>query len=85
MSRRKDQERIEAMKRLDPDYRGFRGFEREPDRPGNAPLEPVTCRICLRKRNVPRGIAEERREDYVCSTCAQEPEVLDELEARHGP
>ena len=59
MSRRRDRERYEAMKRLDPDYRGFRGHGSEPSRPGNAPLEAVTCARCGRKRNVPRGVAVE--------------------------
>ena len=81
MSRRKDRERHEAMKRLDPDYKGFRGHIREPDRRGNAPLEPVTCSVCGRKRNVPRGIALEQGEAYVCTTCAEEGRVPEEAKA----
>ena len=75
MSRRKDRERLEAMRRLDPDYGGFRGFGNEPDKAGKTPLEPVTCTICGRKRNVPRGIAVEERETYVCATCREEGKV----------
>lgn len=74
MSRQKDQERFAAMKRLDPDYKGFRGWHKEPSRPGNAPLEAVTCVVCQRKRNVPRGIALEQGEHYVCSSCREEQE-----------
>jgi predicted SprT family Zn-dependent metalloprotease len=74
MSRRKDQERWEAMRRLDPDYKGFRGPANEPTRSRNAPLEPVTCSVCGRKRNVPRGIAQEQGDTYVCSACSAERE-----------
>ena len=78
MSRRKDQQRYEAMKRLDPDYKGFRGRGNEPDRPGNAPLESVTCNVCGRKRNVARGIALEQGADYVCATCREEDKAPEE-------
>ena len=60
------------MKRLDPDYDGFRGHANEPSRPGKAPLEAVTCRVCGRKRNIPRGIAMAEGEDYVCARCREE-------------
>ena len=82
MSRRRDQNRLEAMKRLDPDYRGFRGHVNEPTRPGNTPLEPVTCRVCGRKRNVPRGIAVEQRESYVCARCSEESEPQQAAESQ---
>ena len=81
MSRLKDRERVEAMKRLDPDYKGFRGHSNEPTRPGKTPLEAVTCRVCGRKRNVARGIALEQRENYVCSTCTDEERVPETAEA----
>ncbi|MCH8108528.1 MAG: hypothetical protein IIB15_00220, partial [Chloroflexi bacterium] len=57
MGRRRDMERYEKMKRLNPDYKGFRGHQNEPDQPGKTPLESATCRICGRKRNVVVGIA----------------------------
>ena len=60
MGRRRDLERYEKMKRLNPDYKGFRGHQNEPDQPGKTPLESVTCRICGRKRNVAVGTATER-------------------------
>ena len=72
MSRRRDRERYEAMKRLDPDYRGFRGHGGEPSKPGNAPLEAVTCSTCGRKRNVPRGVALEQGDGFVCARCREE-------------
>ena len=72
MSRRKDRERYEAMKRLDPDYRGFRGVRSEPSRPGVAPLEAAVCSVCGRKRNVPRGVAIEQGESFVCARCMDE-------------
>jgi hypothetical protein len=71
LSRRKDRERFEAMKRLDPDYKGFRGPGGEPIRQGNAPLEAATCSVCGRKRNVPRGIALEQGDDFVCTSCVE--------------
>ena len=72
MSRRKDRDRFEAMKGLDPDYRGFRGAQDEPSRPGKTPLEPVTCGVCGRKRNIPRGVAIEQGGKYVCASCEEE-------------
>ena len=69
------------MKRLDPDYKGFRGHGSEPSRPGNVPLEQVTCSVCGRKRNVPRGIAVAQGEGYVCSRCSEQGEVAAEAEA----
>ena len=81
MSRRRDQERIEAMKRLDPDYRGFRGHRNEPSRPGKTPLEAVTCSVCGRKRNVPRGIAVEQGDNYVCSACSAQAKSIEAEES----
>ena len=59
------------MKRLDPDYKGFRGLDNEPDRPGKTPLVPATCSVCGRKRNVPRGIALEQGERFICASCRE--------------
>ncbi len=84
MSRSKDRDRFEAMKRLDPDYGGFRGHDSEPSRRGNAPLEAVTCRVCGRKRNVPRGIALEQGESYLCARCADEGAVSGAAEGNEG-
>ena len=81
MSRRKDRERVDAMRRLDPDYKGFRGHPNEPSRPGNTPLEAVTCTVCGRKRNVPRGVAVEQRDHYICASCAEEGRVPEPAEA----
>jgi hypothetical protein len=72
VSRRKDRERVEAMRGLNPDYKGFRGHGSEPSRSGNAPLEAVTCSVCGRKRNVPRGVAIAQGDAYVCSRCADQ-------------
>ncbi len=58
------------MKRLDPDYRGFRGHDQEPSE-GNAPLEQATCAECGRTRNVMRGVALEQGDDFVCSSCLE--------------
>ena len=71
MSRRKDRERFEAMQRMDPDYLGFRGYAQEPSE-GNVPLESVNCTVCGRTRNVPRGIAVEQRDNFVCSSCLEQ-------------
>ena len=60
------------MKRLDPDYKGFRGLASEPDRPGKTPLEAAICTVCGRKRNVPRGVAAEQGERFVCAACITE-------------
>lgn len=66
------------MKRMNPDYKGFRGYRNEPNRRGKTPLEAVTCSVCGRKRNVPRGIAQERGDSYVCSMCEDEEASVSE-------
>ena len=72
LSRRKDRERLLAMKGLNPDYKGFRGYGQESTEPGNTPLEAVTCSKCGRRRNVAVGIALEQGENYVCLSCQEE-------------
>lgn len=72
MSRRKDRERFSTMQRLNPDYKGFRGYDSEPDRPGQTPMSTVTCSVCGRKRNVVLGVALESGEQYVCFSCQEE-------------
>jgi len=71
MSRRKDRERFGAMKHINPDYKGFRGYQREPDHRGQTPLEAVTCSICGRKRNVPVGVVLEQGNRFVCQGCRE--------------
>ena len=71
MSRRKDRERVDSMKRLDPDYQGFRGYDIEP-RLGRPILEPVACTVCGRTRNVPKGSVDDGRDTYVCTNCRDE-------------
>ena len=73
MGRRRDTQRYERMKRLNPDYRGFRGYANEPDKPGNTPLVAVTCSACGRKRNVAVGVAQEQGDGYVCVRCSELP------------
>ena len=76
MSRRKDRERFLAMRRLNPDYLGFRGHS-SPAQTSEPPLEKVTCSSCSRSRNVPVGVAAERRDNYVCTTCEEAQEDAD--------
>ncbi|MBI2935777.1 MAG: hypothetical protein HYY31_03075 [Chloroflexi bacterium] len=71
MSRRRDRDRIDVMRRLDPGYPGFRGPEKEPTRPGNLVLVSVVCSICQRKRNIPPGMVPQRTEEYVCLSCRE--------------
>lgn len=68
MSRRRDRERYEAMRRMDPGYRGFRGHSSEP-RVVVEPLEPVLCAACGRTRNVPHSVATQQRDSFVCARC----------------
>ena len=70
MSRRRDRERYEAMRRLDPGYSGFRGYSSKP-RTVVEPLEPVACTACGRTRNVPQSVASEQRDSFVCSRCRE--------------
>ena len=72
MSRRKDRERVLAQKRLNPNYVGFRGYDREPARTGDTPMTSLVCSVCGRKRNVPVGVAQEQGDSFVCSSCAEE-------------
>ena len=75
MSRRKDRERILAQKRLNPNYVGFRGYDREPARTGSTPMTSLVCSVCGRKRNVPVGVAQEQGDSFVCSSCIEEQEA----------
>jgi hypothetical protein len=72
MSRRKDRERISAMKRLNPDYPGFRGVSSEPAQTGGTPLATAICSNCGRRRNVPLGIVLEQNDSFVCLSCQEE-------------
>jgi hypothetical protein len=72
MSRRRDRERFRERKHLNPDYSGFRGYDREPDKPGQTPMQTVACSVCGRKRNVPAGVAQEQGSAYVCLSCQQD-------------
>ena len=75
MSRRKDRERLLAQKRVNPNYVGFRGYDREPARTGDTPMTSLVCSVCGRKRNVPVGVAQEQGDRFVCSSCAEEHEA----------
>ena len=82
MSRRRDRERYEAMRRLDPGYRGFRGLSSEP-RSVVEPLESVPCTACGRTRNVPHSVATRQRNSFVCARCHEaEREGLESSAAR---
>jgi hypothetical protein len=69
MSKNKDRERFVAMKKLNPDYKGFRGHDKEPSVPGNMDTVPIVCSGCKRKRNVPVIVAKEAMEEYLCAAC----------------
>ena len=75
MSRRKDRERVLAQKRMNPNYVGFRGYDREPARTGSTPMTSLVCSVCGRKRNVPVGVAQEQGDQFVCSSCAEEQDT----------
>ena len=82
MSRRRDRERYEAMRRMDPGYRGFRGHSSEP-RAVVEPLEPIPCTACGRTRNVPHSVATQQRDSFVCSRCQEaEREELESSSAK---
>ncbi|MFH1485066.1 MAG: hypothetical protein ABIH46_03260 [Chloroflexota bacterium] len=67
MSRRKDRERYELRKRLDPNYKGFRAPEVKPE--PKPELKPLTCPACGRVRNVAVDTPEE---GFICSSCQKE-------------
>ena len=72
MSRRKDRERFESLRRFYPDYKGFRGHDKESTKRGDTALQAVTCSVCGRKRNVPLGVPLEQGRTYVCLSCREE-------------
>ena len=74
MSRRKDVERFRRLKAQNPDYVGFRGVNTAPARPAPT-LEPVTCSVCNRKRNVDSNSLPADRSRYVCLRCQAETET----------
>lgn len=78
MSRRKDRERLLSQKRINPDYVGFRGYDREPHRAGATPMATVVCSVCGRKRNVPVGVAQEQGDRFICSSCIEERATTDD-------
>ncbi len=75
MSRRKDRERVIALKRLNPDYAGFRGSDKERDQSRSAPMLALACSVCGRKRNVPAGLAQEQGDGFICSSCTEKQEL----------
>ncbi|MBM3946503.1 MAG: hypothetical protein FJ315_03765 [SAR202 cluster bacterium] len=72
MSRKRDQQRLQAMRALDPNYAGFRGYAKEPTRPGNVRLVAMTCTVCQRRRNVPEGAALSAGGRFICASCQEE-------------
>ncbi len=74
MSRRKDRERFLESKRLNPEYRGFRGHGVDSSGADDSPLEMVTCSVCGRRRNIAPGVAKEAGDSYVCLSCQEEAE-----------
>lgn len=84
MSRRRDRERVLAQKRLNPNYVGFRGYDREPARTGATPMTSLVCSVCGRKRNVPVGVAQEQGDRFVCSSCIEEREAAAASDAEAG-
>ena len=72
MSRRKDRDRFLNKKAFNPDYRGFRGYSRDATTSNTDTLQPVTCSVCGRKRNVDSEIAREQGQGYVCLSCQDE-------------
>ena len=79
MSRRKDRDRLLQKRRVNPDYAGFRGYDKEPGRPGQTPMQSVTCSVCGRRRNVPVGVAQEAGKRYVCLSCRGAEAATDTL------
>ncbi len=71
MSRSKDRARVMGMKRANPDYRGFRGYDQAHGAAGSAPLETVTCTVCGRRRNIAVGTAREQGDSYICLSCRE--------------
>ncbi|MBI2907795.1 MAG: hypothetical protein HYX92_09085 [Chloroflexi bacterium] len=67
MSRRKDRERYQVRKSLDPGYQGFRGPEPKPET--KPEVRTAVCSVCKRVKNVPADIPEDV--DYVCAACRE--------------
>ncbi len=71
---RKDRERFMRLKEANPGYQGFRGTAAvaAPPPPPQPAIEPVTCSVCNRRRNVNVDSLPEDRSAYVCLRCQAE-------------
>lgn len=67
MSRRKDRERVTAIKRFYPGYKGYRGPPSKPET--KLELKAISCTLCGRKRNVP---LETEEKGFICAACQSE-------------
>jgi len=72
MSRRKDRERFSLQKRFDPNYEGFKGYNK-PIPTSGPELKPLVCTRCGHRKNVSPDTPEK---DFVCLACqgGEEPE-----------
>lgn len=67
MSKRKDRDRVLRRQRLDPGYKGFRGFDARP--PSKPSLRALICTVCGRKKYAEEDVPEEA---FVCKSCLEE-------------
>lgn len=69
MSKRKDREKFERIKRLYPEYQGYKGPRI--NSPSPPELKSLVCTRCGRRRNVSLDVPEE---GFVCVRCLSEVE-----------
>lgn len=66
---RKDRERFQRMREVNPDYVGFRGNDAVTVRATSPPTETVVCTVCNRRRNVAIDNLPEDVSTFVCLRC----------------
>ena len=71
---RKDRERFQRLRDVNPDYVGYRGTDTVITQPPPA-TETVVCSVCNRKRNVASDSLPEDISTFVCLRCQEDSGV----------
>jgi hypothetical protein len=66
---RKDRERFQRLRDMNPDYVGYRGVSTVTTRAASPTTETVVCSVCSRRRNVASDSLPEDVSTYVCLRC----------------
>ncbi|MCH8800046.1 MAG: hypothetical protein IH963_03980 [Chloroflexi bacterium] len=72
---RKDRERFQRLRDVNPDYVGYRGTDMVITQPSSPATETVVCSVCNRKRNVASDSLPEDISTFVCLRCQEDSGV----------